>query len=221
MINSVRLLLLIGIAQIVACSDNRRDEPVADLSGTSLSGVFSGVFPCSGCPGIETTLWVHAGGSFIIEQEYLTAEGQAMTAQGLGRWTWVAAEEVLVLKGAGPDRVFTRPDVDSLLMQTASDLDHQLRRDPRAPNFSATIRMSGMMRLTADGASFRECLSGIVAPVGRRGDYSRFLHQYRSSAERGKPVYVEFDGRLSWSAEGSVQAITIERFGTIRNGGAC
>ena len=219
--NPVRLFVFIVVVLIAACTDDRRDEPVADLSVSSLPGVYSGVFPCSGCPGIQTNLWIHDGGSFIIEQQYRAAEGQAMTTHGLGRWNWVAAEKILVLKGAGPDRVFTRPDADSLIMRTESDLDHRLRRDPAAPNFSATTRLSGMMQVSADGASFRECVSGIVAPVSQRGDYARFAHQYRSSAERGKPVYVEFDGRFSWSADDSLQSLAIERFHTIKKGVSC
>ena len=220
--NSVRLLVLIGIAQIVACTDDGQDEPPVDASVTALTGVYSGVFPCTGCPGIPTTLWIRADGSYFLGQEYPASDGRdAMTAYSLGRWTWGLEDQELVLRGSGPQRVFTRPDVDSLLMRTASDLDHRLRRDPAAPDFSATVRMAGMMRVSADGASFRECLTGIVAPVSRRGDYARFLHQYRSSAERGKPVYAELDGRFSWSADGAPQSFTIEQFRTIRNDDGC
>ncbi len=217
-----RTLFLLVAILIAGCGDKGGDEPPAGLSVASLPGVYSGVFPCAGCPCIPTTLWVRDDGRFFIEQEYPESEGrEAMTAHNLGRWTWDAADRALVLQGAGPGRVFTRPEPDSLVMRAASDLEHRLTRDPSAPEFAAEIRMTGVMRVGADGASFRECLTGIVAPVSRRGEYSKFLHQYRSSRSRGAPAYVEFDGRFSWADGSKVQSLTIERFHTIRNDGRC
>lgn len=219
--NPVRLLVFIVIAVIAGCTDDRHDEPTETVSDESLPGVYSGVFPCAGCPGIPTTLWIHAGGSFIFEQEYRPADDQAMTAHSLGRWNWVDAEQMLVLQGAGPKRLFTRPDANSLLMRTESDLEHRLKRDSAATNFSGIIRLTGMMQVGPEGALFRECLSGIAAAVNRRGDYARFLHQYRSSVGPGKPAYVELEGRFSWSEDGNVQSLTIEQFRTVKKSSSC
>ena len=217
-----RSLVFLVIVLTVGCTDGGSDESPTEMPVASLAGVYSGVFPCAGCPGIPTTLWIRDDGSFFIGQEYPESDGrEAMLAYNLGRWTWALEEQLLVLRGSGPKRVFERPDTDSLVMRSASDLEHRLSRDPAAPAFEATIRMTGLMRTSADGALFEECLSQIVAPVNRRGDYSRFLHQYRSAGAGGKPVYVDLDGRFSWSGDGEVRSLTIERFHTIREDNRC
>lgn len=219
---SVRSLIFLIIVLIGGCTEDQDLERPDEIPLASLPGVYSGVFPCADCPGIRTTLWIRGDGRFFIEQEYPESDGrEEMVAYNLGRWSWFADDQVLVLQGAGPSRTFTRPDADVLIMRTESDLEHRLNRDPAAPDFSAAIRMSGMMQLIADGAFFTECLTGLVVPVSRRGDYSRFVHQYRSVAGRGEQTYVELDGRFSWSGDGALRSLTIVRFVTIRSGASC
>ena len=218
----IRLSILVAIALIGGCSDDRPDESPTEVPVASLAGVYSGVFPCEGCPGIPTTLWIREDGSFFIGQEYPGSDGSTATATySLGRWTWSLEDQALVLEGSGPRRIFTRPDANALVMQSASDLEHRLIRDPARPDFSAAIRMTGAVRMSADGVSFEECLSGIVAPIDRGGDYSRFRHQHRSAGGRGKPVFVDLEGRFSWSGDGTVRALTIDRFHTVREDNRC
>jgi hypothetical protein len=217
-----RSLFLLVILFVGSCSDDREGGHLTELPVTTLPGVYSGVFPCEGCAGIPTTLWLRADGRFFIEQKYPEVDDRdAMNAYNLGRWLWVTEDRTLVLQGAGPRRTFRRPGPDSLIMRTASDLEHRLDRDPAAPDFIAAIRMAGMMRMVGDGAEFTECLTGLVAPVATRGDFARFLHQYRSAGGRGEPTYVEFDGRFSWSDDGALRSLTIERFVTVKAGGSC
>ena len=219
---SVRSLILLIIIMIGGCTDDQDVDLPDEIPVDSLPGVYSGVFPCADCPGIPTTLWVRADGRFFIEQEYPESDGrEEVVVHNLGRWNWFTEDQVLVLQGAGPSRAFTRPDADALIMRTESDLEHRLGRDPAAPDFSAAIRMKGVVQLTADGAFFEECLSGLVAPVSRHGDYSRFVHQYRSVAGRGEQTHVELDGRFSWSDDGTLRSLTIVRFVTIRSDGSC
>ena len=219
---SNRSLVLLVITLTAGCADDRSGEAPAEMPVAALTGVYSGVFPCAGCPGIPTTLWIRDDGSFFFGQEYPGSDGRkAAITYSLGRWIWGLEEQVLALRGSGPERIFTRPDSNSLVMRSASDLEHRLSRDPAAPAFDATIRMTGVMRTAAGGASFEECVSRIVAPVNQRGDYSRFLHQYRSAGARGEPVYVDLDGRFSWSEDGELRSLTIERFHTIREEDRC
>jgi hypothetical protein len=127
----------------------------------------------------------------------------------------------LELRGAGPIRTFSYPDQNTLIMHTESDLEHRLSREPTTSNFTSTIAMSGLMSMTGSSATFTECLTGFSAPVDKVGDFARFQRQYRSVGGQGKPVYVEFDGRFSWAADGSLKAFAIERFMTVRKGRTC
>lgn len=217
-----RLLILIVLVVVGGCSDDRDSDSPAELPDTSLPGVYTGLFPCEDCPGIETTLWLRSDSRFFFRQRYPGRNGrEAMNTYGLGRWSWITGDGVVVLKGAGPDRTFTRPDRDTLVMVTVSDLEHRLNRDPAAPIISARIRMAGMMQMHGDSASFTECLTGFVVPVNEGGDFARFLHQYRSVGAQGEPTYVELEGRFSWSDDGAAKSLTIERFITVKASGAC
>jgi len=144
-----------------------------------------------------------------------------MDAYSLGRWSSIADERTIELRGAGPRRSFMRVDRDTLVMRTDSDLEHRLTRDPAMTDFSATIRMEGVMRMRGDSASFTECLTGFVAPVSKGGDFARFRHQYRSADRRSETIFVELEGRFYWSGDGSVKSLTIERFITVKANGAC
>jgi hypothetical protein len=217
-----RLAILLVIAMIGGCSDDRDSDSSAELSEASLPGVYAGVFPCEGCPGITATLWLRNDGRFFFRQQYPADDArEAMDAYNLGRWSSLSKDRAIELRGAGPRRTFMRMDRDTLLMQTDSDLEHRLTRDPMKTDFSATIRMAGMVRMLGDNVMFTECLTGFVAPVSKGGDFARFRHQYRSAARRSEPTYVELEGRFFWSGDGTLKSLTIERFVTVKADGSC
>jgi len=217
-----RLLIILVIVLVGGCSDDRYGDSPVELPEASLPGTYAGVFPCEGCPGIASTLWLRSDGRFFFRQRYPADNArEAMDAYSLGRWSSITDDRAIELRGAGPRRTFVRLDRDTLLMQTDSNLEHRLTRDPATTNFSATIRMVGMMRMIGDSASFTECLTGFVAPVSKGGDFARFRHQYRSAVGRSEPTYVELEGRFSWSGDGTLKSLTIERFVTVKANGAC
>lgn len=219
---SNRLAILLVIALVGGCGDDRNSDPSTELPEASLPGVYVGVFPCEGCAGITATLWLRADGRFFFRQQYPADDTtEAMDAYNLGRWSLITDDRAIELRGAGPRRTFMRMDRDTLLMRTDSDLEHRLTRDPTKTNISATIRMVGMMRMLGESASFTECLTGFVAPVRKGGEFARFRHQNRSAGGRSEPTYVELEGRFSWSADGTLKSLTIERFVTVRADGGC
>lgn len=220
---SLNRLLIFFVAVLVGgCSNDPDDDSRAGYPEASLPGVYKGVFPCEGCSGIASTLWLRSDGRFFFRQHYPADDArEALDTYGIGRWSSIADESVIELRGGGPVQTFVQVDRDTLVMQTHSDLEHRLTRDPIAADFSETIRMVGTMRLLGDSASFSECLTGLAAPVSKGGDFARFWHQYRSVGARSTPVYVELDGRFSWSDDGTLKSMTIEQFITIKDDGAC
>lgn len=217
------LLATLLAALVAACGESTDDAAPQALPPATLPGVWTGVFPCDNCPGIDTGLWLRADGRFFIEQQYpaIVESGVPTTAHGLGRWLWNAEDQVVMLDGNGPDRIFEHPDGETLIMRTASSLEHRLGRDATSPPFIATIRLGGMARRQGDGYVFKECLTGFELPLHTTGDYSRFRHQYRSVTPRGGSAAVELEGRFTWGHDGAPLAVHIVRFVTIRDEGRC
>jgi hypothetical protein len=209
---------------LAACGDWKDETSSDSLPPVTLPGVWVGVFPCDNCPGIDISLWLRTDGRFFIEQHYPAMNGgggMPTTAHGLGRWQWNAEDHILVLDGEGPDRVFEQPDAETLIMRTASPLEHRLDRNAASPPFAATVRLSGMARRRGDAYVFRECLTGFELPLETGGDYTRFQRQYRSAVPRGESAAVELDGRFTWAADGAPASVHIEHFVTIRDDGGC
>jgi hypothetical protein len=213
------LALLLG-----ACGDWKDDASPEALPPATLPGVWTGVFPCDNCPGIDIRLWLRTDGRFFIEQHYPAGNegaGEPMTTHGLGRWQWNAAECFLVLVGAGPNRIFEQPDAQTLMLRTPSLLEHRLGRHATLRPFASTIRLSGVARRQGDAYLFRECLTGFELPFETGGDYVRFRRQYRSVVPRGTSAPIELEGRFTWTADGTPASIYIERFVTIREASGC
>jgi len=217
-----RLFIFLVIVLIGGCGDDHDSDAPKELPEESLPGNYSGVFPCDGCPGIASTLWLRSDGRFFFKQQYPADNvREATDVYSLGRWNPIADEHAIQLIGAGPTRTFVRLDNDTLVMRTDSNPEHRLTRDSMTTDFPATIRMTGMMRMLGDSASFTECSTGYVVPVRKGGDFTRFRHQFRSVAGRGEPAYVELEGRFSWSGDGTLKSLTIERFITVKTNRAC
>lgn len=219
---SNRFFIICTILLVAGCGDKTDGDVPGEPQEASLPGVYSGVFPCEDCPGIDATLWLRADGRFFFRQRYPADETQvAVDAFSLGRWQTMGDAGTIELSGSGPLRTFMHPDPDTLLMQTDSELPHRLTRDPVYSEFSETIRMAGVMRTSSNGMTFTECLTGFEAPVSKGGDFARFRHQYRSVGGRNRPVYVELEGRFSWSRDGALESLRIVRFVTVREEKAC
>lgn len=217
-----RIASVLLFALVAGCGNEYDDQSATVLPPASLPGVYSGVFPCDGCAGIPTTLWLRPDGRFFLRQSYpLDTTNTADDVYGLGRWNLSSGSDAVELRGEGPLRVFSRPDRDVLIMRSMSDREHRLDRDPGAPEFSATMRLSGMTRILGNDVSFRECLTDLEASVSRSGDFSRFWHQVRSVGRSREPVYVELEGRFTWADDGTPRSLLIHRFITVRADSAC
>jgi hypothetical protein len=217
-----RLCISLGLLLIGACSDDVEAPATTTLNEAVLPGIYAGVFPCDVCAGIDASLWLRADHRFFLRQRYLAdGNNEAKSVYSFGRWIARAGESAIELNGEGPRRIFDSVDTETLLMRTASPLEHRLGRQPETTDFTETIRMAGVMQMPASGPSFSECLTGYVVPVSQQGDFARFRHQYRSVVGRGKPAFVEFDGRFTWSDEHALQALIIDRFLTIKVDGSC
>lgn len=218
-----RLSLFAAMAAFVsACSDRPAESTLPEPPPPALAGAWSGQFPCANCARIDVTLWLQPDGPYFLRQHYVDADGTvAIRAQSLGRWEWLAASNELVLQGEGPARRFSQPDPGTLAMLTASELPHRLSRDTTRPVFSDSTLLKGIAALRGSTATFSECLTGYRLALQTGGDYSRFVHQYRSTAGRDGEVFIEFDGHFVWADGSAPSSVQIDRFVTVRANSTC
>lgn len=222
--NLCRAFFAAVVIVLSGCGNVEKTEAPAAPPPDSLPGVYSGIFPCDNCAGIDTAIWLREDGRFVIEQAYLVDDPDAGTATistSLGYWNWRSDEQVLELAGSGPHKVFRRPDHDKLLLQTASDTPHLLSRSSAQFEFDSVMNMRGTIDKSGDSYSFTECLTGLTAPVATSGDYKRFWRQYRSVPRREAVAPVELNGRFVWAENDEPEMLVIERFITIRANDAC
>ena len=212
--------LIVCIAALAACGSDSETEGEPEKLPAPNVGVYSGTFPCDGCPGIPTTIWLRDDGNYFLEQIY-QADGATESVTSLGRWTWHTESETLELRGAGPHRVFVRTDRQTLVMQTPSPLEHQVTRSSAPRKFDGTITLEGTISTNSQVDTFSECITGMRIPVSRGGDYASFARQYRRVAAPGSPVFVEFEGKFRWRDDGAPDAIAMQRFATVRTDGRC
>lgn len=215
--NAVRPSLRAGLFLIVLLTagcgerDAGTSEATAAPKAPPSPGLYEGTFPCADCPGIEVTLWLRPDGAFFLRQHYLADGGNGGEAEryyALGRWDWDAADAELRLQGAGPVRVFDRPEPGVLAMRVASDLPHRLVRGSDLVPFTDTLTLEGEYQEASGERRFRECLSGLSWSIAPGGDYRRLLHQY-GRVPRGEHALARVRGHLK-PTEGGTRLVVEE-----------
>lgn len=81
--------------------------------------------------------------------------------------------------------------------------------------------MRGVVSRRGEQIVFAECLTGLETPLAKGSDYPRFLRQFRSVSGGRAELTADIEGRFKWSADGSAESISIERFVALRAGSGC
>jgi len=195
-----------------------------------IAGVYSGEFPCSNCAKIDATLWLRPDGRFILRQRSQddaatsgpnTPQAQS-AAYGLGRWSWDDIAAQLVLRGAGPERRLTVRDAEHLELRVASPLEHVLARDHAAPVFRDRLPLDGESAVTASGATFKECLTGLEFPVVvDAGAYQQLRRYHRTMNARGKVALTAVEGHLVSGGATTSERLVVDTVISLKPGTSC
>jgi hypothetical protein len=228
-----RFLSLLALAAgLVGGCDSEVQEKVEARTPmpVGLAGVYSGDLPCSNCAQIEATLWLRPDGRFFLRQRFLEqAESAAdkkpeppAATYGLGRWAWDEVAAELVLHGAGPQRRLVVRDAEHLELKSASPVAHVLARNPNERPFKDRIALDGESVVTATGATFKECLTGLELPVVvDAGAYRQLRHFHREMNASGKVALTLVEGHLVTDAASTSERLVVDQFISIKPGRGC
>jgi hypothetical protein len=195
-----------------------------------LAGVYAGEFPCSNCAAIEATLWLRADARFFLRQRFIDhADSSAgKSSQGptatyaMGRWVWDEVAAELVLHGAGPERRLGVRDAEHMELKAASPIAHVLARDRNNPAFKDRVALDGESVVTATGATFKECLTGLELPVVvDAGAYRQLRRYHRQMNAGGKVALTIVEGHLVTDAATASERLVVDQFISLKPGTGC
>jgi hypothetical protein len=193
--------------------------------------VYAGEFPCSNCASIQATLWLRPDGAFVLRQQFLddpsapngnTSQEGPSTTYGLGRWSWDEVAAEAVLRGRGPERRVVVRGEGELQLRAASSVEHVLARVAAAPPFGDRLTLDGESAVSENGASFKECLTGLTFAVADTGAYRELRRQHRRMNARGKVALTTVDAHLV-RADGATtsERLAVDKFIGIKPGTGC
>jgi hypothetical protein len=223
------ILALLAALQSGCGSDSaQKIEPRTPMPA-GVAGVYAGEFPCSNCAKIEATLWLRPDGRFFLRQRFVddaeSSTGKPQTPSstyGLGRWSWDDLAAQLVLRGAGPERHLTVRDAEHLELRVTSPTAHILARDHHESDFTDRITLDGESAVSANGATFKECLTGLELPVVvDAGAYRQLRHYHRTMNARGKIALTVVEGHLVPRGSATSERLVVDAFISIKPGTGC
>ena len=224
------ILLLLAALQGGCGRDSGERAEQRTPMPASLAGVYAGDLPCSNCAKIEATLWLRPDGRFFLRQRFVDDADAPVDKRpptpsatyGLGRWSWDDLAAQLVLRGAGPERRLTVRDAEHLELRVSSPIEHILARDHHEPAFTDRITLDGESAVTATGATFKECLTGLDLPVVvDAGAYRQLRHYHRTMNARGKIALTVLEGHLVYGGANARERLVIDAFISLKPGTGC
>jgi len=228
MSRSLPSILALAVLLSSCGRDSAGDTEPRTPMPVTLAGVYAGELPCSNCAAIEATLWLRPDGRFFFRQQLRddaasTSPAAQSATYALGRWSWDEVAAEAVLRGAGPERRLTVRDEDHLQLRVPSPAEHVLARDAAAPRFGDRLTLDGESAVTENGASFKECLTGLALPVADAGAYRELRRQHRRMNPRGKVALTSVEGHFVVTQTGSTtsERLVVDRFITIKPGQGC
>ena len=134
-------------------------EAETALDTKAFAGNFSGTLPCADCPGIDTTLELHADGSFMLMETYQERKVEPGMLEG----TWTAEENGSRIR-LDPN---SKSEQDRLYAVDLARPDHAAGQRWHAGRHWAGFQPQARRRRSPDRGGRRPAAS----PAGRRGGW--------------------------------------------------
>jgi hypothetical protein len=136
-------------------------------------------------------------------------------------WVWSGRHRRAVGLAA-PARAASHGWTEHLELRVASPTEHILARYHDEPNFRDRITLDGESAVTATGATFKECLTGLELPVVvDAGAYRQLRHYHRTMNARGKIALTIVEGHLVPAGSTTSERLVVDAFISIKPGTGC
>jgi hypothetical protein len=138
-------------------------------------------------------------------------------------WRWDETAARIVLEARGPERRLARLDPDHLELETASRVAQVLARDPNAPPFTDRLPLDGESAIVEDGATFKECITGLTWPVAADGAFDDLRRLHRRMNRSGRVTLTRVEAHLAGAgaAESASETLVLDRVIELRPGAGC
>ncbi|ELY4301041.1 envelope stress response activation lipoprotein NlpE [Cronobacter turicensis] len=201
----------LSLFALFGCNNRAEMQTLAPTSAAELKPMqqsWKGVLPCADCEGIETALFLEKDGTWVMNQHYLGAKGQAVFAS---YGTWARTADKLVLTDSQGEKNYFRARGEALEMldregnPIKSSLNYRL--DPVSDPLPQTpMTMTGMYQHGANAGTFTDCATGRETGVA---NHAVLAHDYqRARGASQKPVLLVVEAHFTMTvdpANGAVQ----------------
>ena len=205
-----------AIALLAALAAGCAQGPVAPSSGGAparhatlppLPASFESTQDCC----VKITLNLRPDGAYAMRQVFGPSE-----FYDFGRWQLSSSDGLLFLEGGRDAQRYLVSATDTLRAQDGTQ-GGDLKRKPQLEDLRGPFRLNGLY----DGATFKECRTGIAWPVddSRAGGSLKQDYQNSAPGKAGKPALVSIDARFV--LDGGREEVRIQRLPAILDATAC
>src|SRR5262249_39874504 len=122
-----------------------------------------------------------------------------------------------------PERRLIVRDDDHLQLRAPSPVEHVLARDAAAPHLADRVTLDGESAVSENGATFKECLTGLTFAVADAAAYRELRRQHRRMNPRGKVAVTTIEGHFVVAQQESTtsERLVVDRFITMKPGKGC
>lgn len=194
------LVAVLSLLTLAGCKNQNQTHSIVAESAAALKPMqqsYRGVLPCADCEGIDTSLFLDASGTWIMNQAY---QGREATYAAYG--TWARTADRLILTDSEGEKTYFLPKDDSLVM-----LDAGGRPIPSSLNYTlkavqldlpvTPMSMTGEYTYLADAAVFKACNSGKIYPVAENAALQNAYLTARGKSQSIEPVLLQFKAHFA------------------------
>ncbi|ALB65705.1 envelope stress response activation lipoprotein NlpE [Cronobacter dublinensis] len=201
----------LSLFSLFGCHNRAEMQTLVPASAAELKPMqqsWKGVLPCADCEGIETALFLEKDGTWVMNQRYQGAKGQAVFAS---YGTWARTADKLVLTDSQGDKHYFRARGEALEMLDTeghaieSSLNYRLE-PARDPLPVTPMTMTGMYQQNANAVTFTDCATGRQSGVANHATLAHDDQLARAIREKSVLLVVEAHFSMTVDpANGTVQ----------------
>lgn len=192
------IVAVLSLFTLFGCNNRNDTQVMASQQAISLKPMqqsYRGTLPCADCEGIETSLFLEASGTWVMNQHYL---GKKTVFATYGQWARTA-DKLVLTESSGEKHYFLAKDDSLVMLDTKGNPIHSsLNYTLNALSLTlptTPMPMKGEYTYQADASIFTDCGSGQMYPVVSNAMLEESYLAIRD--ENTLPVLLQFDAHFS------------------------